>query len=69
MKKSYYVHKQEQDNGDHEVHVADCSHLPLLDNRIYLGDFATCTEGIKVAGRYYDQVDGCKFCLPDCHRQ
>jgi hypothetical protein len=31
----YYVNKNAQDNGDHEVHTSTCSHLPLPANRLY----------------------------------
>ena len=34
----YYVNKNAQPNGDHEVHRATCIWLPDVENRIYLGD-------------------------------
>ena len=37
----FYVNKNAQPNGDHEVHRYDCSWLPDMENRIYLGDFST----------------------------
>jgi hypothetical protein len=36
----YYVNKNAQSNGDHEVHKESCSYLPNLENRIYLGVFS-----------------------------
>ena len=35
---SYYVNKNAQSNGDHEVHVYGCSFFPAAENRLYLGD-------------------------------
>ena len=33
----FYVNKNEQWTGEHEVHRADCAWLPDAANRIYLG--------------------------------
>ena len=63
----YYVNKNGQPNGDHEVHKADCSRLPLKENRIYLGDFSTCSPAVKKAKEYYSQVNGCYYCANPCH--
>ncbi len=43
----YYVNKNQQANGDHEVHKKGCSWLPLPSNRIYLGDFLSCGQRSK----------------------
>lgn len=59
----------ENPNRNHEVHKSTCRYLPSPVNRIYLGSFSSCAEAIKVARRYYNNVDGCAFCCPDCHRQ
>ncbi|GLO60938.1 hypothetical protein MACH09_14460 [Vibrio sp. MACH09] len=45
----YYVNKNSQANGDHEVHKQGCSHMPLEHNRLYLGDFVGCTPAVKEA--------------------
>ena len=50
----FYVNKNEQWTGEHEVHRADCAWLPDAANRIYLG-------------KYYTRVDGCCFCCPESH--
>jgi len=63
----FYVNKEAQKNGEHEVHKDNCSHLPEPRNREYLGYFSDCLDGIIKARRKYDIVDGCKFCIPDCH--
>lgn len=63
----YYVNKNAQVNGDHEVHERTCSFLPDEDNRIYLGDFAGCRAAVAEARNHYTQVNGCYFCSEPCH--
>ena len=65
--KKYYVNKNAQSNGDHEVHTKDCHVLPLPQNRIYLGEFPNCQKAVKKAKEYYDDVDGCIHCCKPCH--
>lgn len=64
---SYYVNKNAQSNGDHEVHESSCSFLPKRENRIYLGEFSNCHDAVKEAKKYYDQVNGCIHCSIECH--
>lgn len=63
----YYVNKNAQSNGDHEVHTTGCSWLPEVDNRIYLGDFLSCHPAVVKAKEYYTKVNGCYFCSRPCH--
>ena len=63
----YYVNKNAQANGDHEVHTASCSWLPDEDNRIYLGDFTSCPPAVQEARRHYVQCNGCYWCSRACH--
>jgi hypothetical protein len=63
----YYVNKNPQDNGDHEVHVSSCSRLPDQDNRLYLGSFETCRPAVTEAKKTYSQSNGCYYCSEDCH--
>lgn len=63
----FYVNKNAQFGGEHEVHRYDCSWLPDAENRIYLGDFKTSQEAVKEASNYYDCVDGCSYCCPESH--
>ncbi len=63
----YYVNKNGQANGDHEVHRTGCSFMPNPENRIYLGDFATCGPAVRAARAYYSQVNGCYYCSKACH--
>jgi len=63
----FYVNKNAQNNGDHEVHRATCSWLPDSENRLYLGDFNTSQEAVREAKKYYNQVNGCYYCCPETH--
>ena len=63
----YYVNKNAQPTGEHEVHKPTCVWLPYVENRIYLGDFTTSAEALKAARQFYSNVDGCKKCCPEIH--
>jgi hypothetical protein len=65
--KSYYVNKDKQSNGDHEVHVASCIYFPKPENRKYLGEFDNCKDAVKEAKKTYSQSNGCKTCCNECH--
>lgn len=64
---NYYVNKNAQSNGDHEVHKSDCSYLPGPQNRLYLGDFASCSPAVTEAKKHYTQANGCYYCANACH--
>jgi hypothetical protein len=63
----FYVNKNAQANGDHEVHQEGCYYMPLPENRIYLGEFYHCSSAVREAKKYYTQVNGCVYCAKDCH--
>lgn len=63
----YYVNKNAQQNGDHEVHRSYCGWLPDAANRLDLGECSTPQEALRVARLYYNQVDGCAYCCPEIH--
>lgn len=63
----YYVNKNKQSNGDHEVHTENCIYLPNIDNRKYLGEFSNCADAVKEAKKTYSQSNGCKTCSNSCH--
>lgn len=65
--KKYYVNKNAQNNGDHEVHDENCRFLPNIDNRKYLGQFSSCKDAVKEAKKEYSKSDGCKTCSNECH--
>jgi hypothetical protein len=64
---SYYVNKNAQSNGDHEVHTGSCSYLPATQNRQYLGEFSSCGPAVAEAKKYYKQSNGCYYCCNACH--
>ena len=63
----YYVNKNEQSNGDHEVHKESCEYLPEEKNRISLGEFENCKEAIRRARMFYEQVNGYVYCSKEWH--
>lgn len=63
----YYVNKQAQNNGDHEVHKSGCSHMPSEKNRLNLGSFNNCQDAVRVAKKSYPQSNGCYWCSNECH--
>lgn len=64
---SYYVNKNAQANGDHEVHVSTCNWLPAPENRLYLGEFSSCTGAVSEAEKHYAQSNGCYYCSNECN--
>ena len=64
---AYYVNKNTQANGDHEVHKSGCQYLPDQENMHYLGNFYCCYPAVEQAKKIYPTADGCVHCLPACH--
>lgn len=64
----YYVNKNAQPSGEHEIHTTSCNHGPSLESsKQSLGFHSDCKEAKKAAKSYYSNVDGCYFCSNDCH--
>lgn len=63
----YYVNKNKQINGDHEVHTESCSFLPISEHRIYLGGFSNCKDAVNEAKKHYAKSNGCYYCCRECH--
>ncbi len=63
----YYVNRNAQDNGDHEVHTTGCSHLPDEANRLFLGNFSSCGPAVAAAKKHYPRSNGCYYCARACH--
>ena len=64
---NYYVNKNAQPNGDHEVHTETCIYLPFASNRLHLGFFTNCADAVKEAKKNYWQSNGCYTCSRPCH--
>ena len=66
---NYYVNKNAQANGDHEVHRDGCSFMPAQSSCLSLGFFRNCQDAVRAAGNHYSQVNGCYYCSTACHTQ
>ncbi|WP_429058890.1 hypothetical protein [Aeromonas veronii] len=54
----YYVNSNAQSNGDHEVHVETCSHLPSVLNRVDQGFHQNCSTAVQAAKKFYTKSNG-----------
>lgn len=61
----YYVNRNAQPNGDHEVHKEGCQWMP--SDRQYLGNHANCFSAVEVAKKTYPTANGCATCSSVCH--
>ena len=64
----------QSDSGDYEVHQTSpspCSYLPVITNRIDLGEHSTCQSAVLDAKKRYPgyakKIDGCYYCSNACH--
>ena len=67
MKHIYYVNKNAQPTGEHEIHREGCPYMVLINETIYLGEYASCIDALRAAQRIYSNVDGCFYCCRGCH--
>lgn len=67
MATNYYVNKNAQSNGDHEVHKSGCSYMPKEWNRIFLGSFDNCFDAVRESQKRYRQSNGCYYCCNPCN--
>lgn len=67
----FCINDNAQPTGEHEVHNLDagCSFLPDYRNRRDLGFHANCHSAIAAAKKIYSSVDGCAYCVPECHKK
>ncbi|MGQ1908194.1 hypothetical protein ACT3CE_00255 [Marinifilum sp. RC60d5] len=61
----YYVNRNAQANGDHEVHKEGCDWMP--SSKIDLRIFSNCESAVAAAENYYSTADGCEHCCKACH--
>ena len=59
----YFVNRDVDVSGDHEVHATGCRRLPGIKERIYLGTFASCRTAVREARKYYAAVRACPSCV------
>jgi hypothetical protein len=62
MVAKYYVAVRPRTNENHTVHKDGCPFLPDDDKRIYLGDFNSGRDAVRVAKNYFIRTDSCRFC-------
>lgn len=65
----YYINKNAQSSGEHEIHKSDCAWLPESQNRQPLGYFNSFTEAKKEAFKYFKNIDGCFHCCKTGHNK
>lgn len=63
----YYVNKNAQKNGDHEVHKEGCIWMPTIYNRISVGNWSKCSSAVIFSKLYFVQSNGCAYCCRECH--
>ena len=68
MEKRYYLNKNKNRSGVHEVHREDCFYLPLEMNRIFLGLFSDSYEAVDVGRGILSDVGKCMKCLGNTER-
>ena len=65
----YYINKNEQPTGEHEVHKEGCFRMPEIQNRIYLGFFSDAKDAVQEARKIFYNVDGCFYCANEAHKR
>ena len=65
----YYLNKNSQSTGEHEIHKETCYRRPDAMNEIFLGYFYNASDAKKEAKRYFDNIDGCYYCCLEIHRK
>ena len=75
----YILNRNKQDSlsgENYEVHNEDrCTsgHLPLSENRLFLGYFDNCRDALEKAKIDYpywkNDIDGCYWCCNPCHKE
>ncbi len=63
----FYINKNAQETGEHEIHKSPCNWMPSENNKISLGWFNTFGEAKMEALKHFDNVDGCIHCCPEGH--
>jgi len=63
----FYVNKESESCGRHEVHRAGCIYLPAPEGALYLGKLASSFSAVAAARKMYHRINGCCHCAPECH--
>lgn len=70
MYKHYFFNTSVDKHYRHEVHTEDCSYLPSIDNRMYIGFESSCSNAIDRANKEHPTkaFDGCFWCCRECNK-
>lgn len=67
----FVINKNQQQNGDHEVHnkSTGCIFMPDATSQIDLGYYASCREAVAQAKQQWpgNRINGCYYCCNECH--
>lgn len=67
----YYINRNQQPNGDYEVHRYGCDHGALPANQVYLGKFNNGVEAVAAAKQRFPNeaatINGCAYCNPEAN--
>lgn len=65
----YCVNRNQQSNGDHEVHRRGCNYWPDPANVSPLGDHPSCHSAVRKAKEKHPawHINGCFYCSQPCH--
>lgn len=69
MTDHYFVNNNAQPTGEHEVHKEGCTELKKVYSKTDLGYYSNCADAVKKARQIYSNVDGCYYCIPECHKR
>lgn len=64
----YYLNREAQPDGYHEIHKEGCAFLPSPKNRIRLGAHPNDQSAFREAKKHFTRVDGCYYCCKSIHR-
>jgi len=59
---SYYVNKERQDDGQHEVHKEWCIDVPPPEHQLLLGSFRDEQSALEEANFFFGKVTACTKC-------
>ena len=68
---SFIINKNQQSNGDFEVHntTTGCAFMPHPNNQVSLGNYLDCRGAVAAAKQANPtlKINGCYYCCKPCH--
>lgn len=64
---NFYVNKNAQFDGFHEVHESECTQGANPEDQVDLGWHLNCHDAVLKAREIFDKVDGCAYCCEGCN--